>query len=84
MQDLEDFTDSDLDKLEKLADNFRWFNSHYDSLKKEFDKRYVAIHEKQIVDSDIDLERLIKRLKIHDYDNSIAIEYIYKDIFKKS
>ncbi|WP_148687565.1 hypothetical protein [Candidatus Nitrosocosmicus hydrocola] len=78
MQDLDDFTGSDLDKLEKLADNFKWFNSHYDGLKKEFDRRYVAIREKQIVDSDINLERLIKRLKIQNYDKSIAIEYIYK------
>lgn len=77
MQDLDDFIGSDLDKLEKLADNFKWFNSQYDCLKKEFDRRYVAIREKQIVDSDINLERLMKRLNIQNYDKSIAIEYIY-------
>ena len=77
MQVLDDFAQSDLDKLEKLTDNFKWFNSEYDSLKKEFDRQYVEIREKQIVDSDIILERLIKRLNIHNYDKSIAIEYIY-------
>ena len=61
MQDLDEFAQSDLDKLEKLVDNFKWFNSQYDGLKKEFDRRYVAIREKQIMDIDINLERLIKK-----------------------
>ena len=77
MHDLDDFAKSDLDKLEKLADNFKWLDSHHDTLKKQFDKRYVAIQGKQVLDSDINLERLIKRLKIRNYDKSIAIEYIY-------
>jgi hypothetical protein len=51
MQDLDDFAKSDLDKLERLADNFEW------------------IH--------IDHDRLVKRLNITNYDESIAIEYIY-------
>ncbi len=77
MQDLDDFVRSDLDKLERLADNFEWFNSQYDNLKNEFNSQYVAIREKQIVDSDISLEKLIKRLNVQNYDKSIAIEYIY-------
>lgn len=77
MQDLDDFAKSDIDKLERLADNFEWFNSQYDSLKKELDRQYVAIQDKKILDSDTDLERLIKRLNIKNYDKSIAIEYIY-------
>ncbi len=77
MQDLDDFVRSDLDKLERLADNFEWFNSQYDNLKKEFDRQYVAIQDKKILDSDTDLKRLIKRLDIKNYDKSIAIEYIY-------
>ena len=77
MQDLDDFAKSDIDKLERLADNFEWFNSQNDSLKKELDRQYVAIQDKKILDSDTDLERLIKRLNIKNYDKSIAIEYIY-------
>ena len=77
MQNLDDFAKSDLDKLERLADNLKWFNYNYNDLKKEFDKQYVAIQEKQILDSDPNLERLIKRLNIKNYDKSIAIEYIY-------
>lgn len=77
MQGLDDLATSDLHKLEKLADNFVWFSLQYDNLKKDFERRYVAVQEKQVVDSDTNIERLIKRLKIQNYDNSIAIEYVY-------
>ena len=60
-----------------MADNLKWFNYNYNDLNKEFDKQYVAIQEKQTLDSDPNLERLIKRLNIKNYDKSIAIEYIY-------
>lgn len=76
MQGLDDLATSDLHKLEKLADNFEWFSLQYDNLKKDFERRYVAIQEKEVVDSDTNIERLIKRLKIRNYDNSIAIEYV--------
>ena len=77
MQNLDDFAKSDLDRLEKLADNFKWFNSQYDSLKKNYDNQYVAIQEKQVLDSDTDLERLIKRLDIRTYNRSIAIDFVH-------
>jgi hypothetical protein len=76
MQGLDDLATSDLHKLEKLADNFEWFSLQYNNLKKDFERRYVAIQEKQVVDSDTNIERLIKRLEIRNYDNSIAIEYV--------
>lgn len=47
---IDDFAKSDLDRLEKLADNFKWFNSHYNSLKKNYENRYVAIQERQILE----------------------------------
>jgi hypothetical protein len=34
MQSLDDFAKSDLDKLEKLADNLKWIHKQYDDLKK--------------------------------------------------
>jgi hypothetical protein len=77
MQNLDDFAKSDLDRLEKLADNFKWFNSQYDSLKKNYDNQYVAIQERQVLDSDMDLESLIKRLDIRTYNRSIAIDFVY-------
>ena len=77
MQSLDDFAKSDLDKLERLADNFEWVHEQYDNLKETYDNQYVAIKDKKIVDTDIDHDRLVNRMNITNYDESIAIEYIY-------
>ena len=77
MQNLDDFAKSDLDKLERLANNFKWIHNQYDNLKKKYDNKYVAIKNRKILDKDTNLERLVKRLNIRNYDDSIAIEYIY-------
>jgi hypothetical protein len=77
MQDLDDFAKSDLDKLERLANNFEWIHNQYDNLKEKYDNQYIAIKDKRIVDKDIYHDRLVKRLNITNYDESIAIEYMY-------
>ena len=77
MQSLDDFAKSDLDKLEKLADNFKWIHKQYGNLKQMYDNKYVAIKDRKILDKDTNLDRLMKRLSIRNYDESIAIEYIY-------
>jgi hypothetical protein len=77
MQDhLDDFAISDLDKLERLAENFEWLGLQYDSLKKVYHDRYVVIQDRQIVDDDRNLENLMKRLDIRNTDKSIAIGFI--------
>ena len=38
----------------------------------------MAIKDKKILDKDTSLDRLIKRLDIRNYDESIAVEYIYQ------
>jgi hypothetical protein len=63
-------------KFEKLIDNFEWFYSNYDQLKKEFCNQYVAIKDKRQIDNDSSLEILLKRLNLSNYDQSIAIEYV--------
>ena len=77
MQDLDDFAKSDLDKLERLVNNFKWIHNQHSDLKGKYDNKYVAIKDKKILDKDANLDRLIKRLNIRNYDESIAIEYIY-------
>ena len=77
MENLDDFAKSDLDKLERLADNFEWIHQAYDNLKEKYVNQYIAIKDKRIVDRDIEHDRLVKRLNITNYDESIAIEYIY-------
>jgi hypothetical protein len=78
MQSLDGFAKPDLDKLERLAENFEWIHKHHDNLKEKYDKKFVAIKDKKILDKDTSLDRLIKRLDIRNYDESIAVEYIYK------
>jgi ketosteroid isomerase-like protein len=77
MQSLDDFAKSDLDKLERLAENFEWIHKQHDHLKEKYDNQYVAIKDKRIVDKDTNLDRLVNRMNITNYDESIAIEYIY-------
>ena len=76
MQDLDDFAKSDLEKLEKLARNFKWFHAHKGNLQREYKNEYVAVKGKRILDNDVKLERLVKRLNLRNYDESIAIEYV--------
>ena len=73
-----DITQSDRDfvKFEKLKDNFDWFYSNYQELKRDYNNQYVAVKEKRQIDSDYDLERLLKRLNLYNCDESIVIEYV--------
>jgi hypothetical protein len=77
MENLDDFDKSDLDKLERLTDNFECIHSQYDNLKEKYDGRYIAIKDRKVLDKDTDLDRLIIMLNIRNYDKSIAIEYIH-------
>ena len=77
MQDhFDDFAISDLDKLEKLAENFEWLGLRYNGIKEVYHDKYVAIQDRQIVDYDKDLDNLMKRLDIRNIDKSIAIDFI--------
>ncbi len=68
--------DPDIAKFERLKDNFSWFYSNYDRIKKDFPNQYVAVKDRKYIDNDVDLETLIKRLDLKNYDDSIAIEFI--------
>lgn len=63
-------------KFEKLRDNFEWFYSNYDGLKRYYSNQYVAVKDKSQIDNDCNLEILIKRLNLSNCDDSIAIEYV--------
>ena len=79
MQDLDDFAKPDLDKLERLADNYKWIHKQHDNLKEKYDKKFVAIKDRKISDKDTSLDSLIKRLNIRNYDESIAVELSIND-----
>jgi len=77
MQNLDDFARLDLEKLERLAKNFEWFQKHKSNLQREYKNEYVAVKDRKILDNDAKLERLVRRLNLRNYDESIAIEYVY-------
>ncbi len=68
----------DIDNLQKIKDNFDWFYSNYHLLKKYYENQYVAVKDKKFLDNDEDFDMLIGRLNLKDYNNSIAIDYVYK------
>lgn len=66
----------DLLKFEKLRENFEWFYTNYEQLESGFKNQYVAVKDKGQIDNDFSLEKLLKRLHLSNYDESIAIEYV--------
>jgi hypothetical protein len=73
-------SDKDFVKYEKLKENFEWFYSNYEELKRDYSNEYVAVRDKRQIDHDYDLERLVKRLNLYNCDESIAIEYVCKQL----
>ena len=69
-------SDRDFEKYEKLKDNFEWFHSNYEELKRDFSDQYVAVWDKMQIDNDYNFELLIKRLNLSNCDESIVIEYV--------
>ena len=63
-------------KYEKLKDNFKWFYSNYEELKRDYNDQYVAIKDRKQIDSDFNLDLLLRRLNLYNCDESIAIEYV--------
>ena len=65
------------EKLKKLMCNLDWLYKNYKHFEKYHKNQFVAIKDKSFLDKDIELEKLVKRLKIKNIDGSIAIEFIY-------
>jgi len=71
------FMDFELDKLRELKDNYKWIYSNYEVFKRNYKNQYIAIKDEEHLDNDIDLDRLLQRLKQNNFNEPIAIEYIY-------
>ena len=69
-------SDRDLVKFEKLKDNFEWFYSNHEELRRDYNDQYVAIKDRKQIDSDFNLDLLLQRLNLSNYNESIAIEYV--------
>lgn len=72
------FMDCELDKLRELKDNYKWLYSNYEVFKRTYKNQFIAVKDEEHLDNDINLERLLQRLKKNNNSNgSIAIEFIY-------
>jgi len=71
------FMDCELDKLNELKDNFKWLYSNYEVFRKDYENQFIAVKDEAHLDNDINLGRLLQRLKQNDFNGPIAIEFIY-------
>ena len=69
-------SDGNFAKYEKLKDNFKWFYSNHEELKRDYNDQYIAIKNRKQIDSDFNLDLLLHRLNLNNCDESIAIEYV--------
>ena len=74
---LEFIKDVDMVKIEKIRDSLEWFYSNHEYFQKYYPRKHVAIKDKIVMDCDMDLDSLLERLRIKDYNDSIAIEFVY-------
>ena len=71
------FMECELEKLRELKDDYKWLYSNYEVSKKGYKNQFIAVKDEEHLDNDINLERLLQRLKQNNFDGPIAIEYIY-------
>jgi len=45
-------------------------------IEKDIRNQYVAVKDRKHIDNDVNLEAILKRLNLKNYDDSIAIEFI--------
>ena len=69
--------DFELEKLRELKDNYKWIYSNYEVFKRNYKNQFIAIRDEEHLDNDIDLEKLLQRLKQNNFNGPITIEYIY-------
>ena len=69
-------SDGNLAKYERLKDNLKWFYLNKEELKRDYNDQYIAIKDRKQIDSDFNLDLLLRRLNLYNCDESIAIEYV--------
>jgi len=64
-------------KLRLFNSNFAYFHDQHERFKEKFPDQYVAIFNKQVVDHDVDVIALVKRLSEKYGDlGAVVIEYV--------
>jgi hypothetical protein len=72
--------ESEFEKLKKLKKDFEWFESNYKKLKQEYKGEYVAIKNGSISYHDIDVFKLMEKMKeTGENTSSFIIQHISED-----
>ncbi|MCL5877674.1 MAG: DUF5678 domain-containing protein [Candidatus Bathyarchaeota archaeon] len=66
------------DVLTNFEENDKWLMENYENLKWQYNNQWVAILNKAVVDHDVDLKALVKKLrtKYAKVYNQIAVDYV--------
>lgn len=51
------------DKLKKFKEDSKWLDENYDELSQKYEEEWVAVFNKQVVDHDKNIDRLLGRLE---------------------
>jgi len=57
-------------------ENMKWFEKNYESLKQQYNGKWVAIHENRVIEVAKDLESLVETIKDHKHRECILVEHI--------
>ena len=66
--------------LSNFEEDVQWLDMSYEQLKDRFDEEWIAVFDRQVVDHDINLERLMGRLETtfpKDFRNMV-LEFVTK------
>ncbi len=66
--------------IAKAEENSKWVGRNYERLTTQYDEKWIAVSDRQVIDSDKDLKSLVSRLKknLKEKYPEVAIEYIAK------
>ena len=65
-----------LASIRRERQNLEWINKSLSSLREKFGDRYIAVHDRQVIDSDEHFERLLARIRKLEHHESVTIEYV--------
>ncbi len=49
--------------LNKLDEDINWFKEHQTELEEEYDNQFIAIENEKVIESDVNLDKLLVKLK---------------------
>jgi hypothetical protein len=75
---MNNFSISNLIETSSKADNnLKWFLERHDLLVENYDGKYIAIDNNDVLDSDADINSLLQKLQVNPkYSNSTLIQFI--------